>query len=63
MRDPGDMDIEVLAVPDCPHQQLAEEQLRQALNDAGLDTTGFTIRVVADQPKPSGPPSPGPRRS
>ncbi|MEU5304331.1 hypothetical protein ACH4YO_31780 [Streptomyces noursei] len=24
-RDPGDMEIEVLVVPDCPHRQLAEE--------------------------------------
>ncbi|MEU7377999.1 hypothetical protein [Streptomyces albidoflavus] len=48
LRDPGDMEIEVLVVPDCPHQQLAEERLRQALDDAGLDTTGFTTRVVAD---------------
>lgn len=49
MRDPGDMEIEVLVVPDCPHQQPAEERLRQALDDAGLNTTGFTTRVVADQ--------------
>ncbi|MER6076038.1 hypothetical protein ABT187_46330 [Streptomyces sp. NPDC001817] len=49
MSDPGDMEIEVLVVPDCPHQQLAEERLRQALDDAGLDATGFTTRVVADQ--------------
>ncbi|MEU3552402.1 hypothetical protein [Streptomyces longwoodensis] len=27
-RNPGDMEIEVLVVPDCPHQQLAEERLR-----------------------------------
>ncbi|MFJ8719401.1 hypothetical protein ACIRD9_40550 [Streptomyces violaceus] len=28
VRDPGDMEIEVLVVPDCPNQQLAEERLR-----------------------------------
>lgn len=43
------MEIEVLVVPDCPHYQLAEEQLRQAMDDAHLTTTGFTTRVVADQ--------------
>lgn len=41
--------IEVLVAPDCPRQQLAEERLRQALDDAHLSTTGFTLRVVADQ--------------
>ncbi|GAA2351069.1 hypothetical protein GCM10010376_86910 [Streptomyces violaceusniger] len=33
-RDSGDMEIEVLVVPDCPHhQQPAEERLRQALDE------------------------------
>ncbi|GEC05647.1 hypothetical protein SSP24_33020 [Streptomyces spinoverrucosus] len=43
------MEIELWVVPDCPNQQLAEEQLRQALDDAGLPTTGFTTRVIADE--------------
>ncbi|MBT2439949.1 hypothetical protein J7E93_07400 [Streptomyces sp. ISL-36] len=43
------MEIEVLVVPDCPHQQLAEKRLRQALQAAGLSDTGITIRVIADQ--------------
>ncbi|GAA3835128.1 hypothetical protein GCM10022403_079870 [Streptomyces coacervatus] len=43
------MEIEVLVVPGCPHRQLVEERLRLALDDAGLDVTGFTTRVVADQ--------------
>ncbi|WP_275465880.1 hypothetical protein [Streptomyces noursei] len=43
------MEIEVLVVAGCPHQQLAEERLRQALDAAGLTTTGFTTRVVGDQ--------------
>ncbi|MFE9609585.1 hypothetical protein [Streptomyces sp. NPDC006012] len=43
------MEIEVLVVPDCPHQQLAEERVRQALDAAGLTTTGVTTRVVSDQ--------------
>ncbi|MFI8522750.1 hypothetical protein ACIGEZ_33900 [Streptomyces sp. NPDC085481] len=48
-RDPGDMEIEILAVPDCPHQQLAEERLRQALDESGLAATDITTRVIADQ--------------
>jgi hypothetical protein len=43
------VEIEVLVVPDCPHQQLATERLRQALAEAGLSTTGFTTRVIAYQ--------------
>lgn len=43
------MEIEVLVVPDCPNQQLTENRLRQALDAAGLGTTGFTTRVIADQ--------------
>ncbi|WP_241777905.1 hypothetical protein [Streptomyces sp. CT34] len=49
VRDPGGMEIEVLFVPDCPHRQLAEERLRQALDAVGLATTSFTTRVVGDQ--------------
>ncbi|MGW0749114.1 hypothetical protein [Streptomyces sp. NPDC002587] len=48
-RDPGDMEIEILVVPDCPHKRLAEQRLRQALRDAGLPAGAFTTRVVADQ--------------
>lgn len=47
--DPGDMEIEVLVVPDCPNQQLVEERLRQALDGAGLAGTPFTTRVITDQ--------------
>ncbi|UXY25213.1 DsbA family protein [Streptomyces sp. HUAS TT20] len=43
------MQIEVLVVPDCPHQQLAEERLRQALDAVGLAASSFTTRVVGDQ--------------
>ncbi|MCC3768781.1 hypothetical protein K6I34_000781 [Streptomyces sp. UNOC14_S4] len=43
------MKIEVLVVPDCPHQQLAERRLRQALDDAGMAATGYTTRVIAEQ--------------
>ncbi|MGX1676339.1 hypothetical protein [Streptomyces sp. NPDC055400] len=43
------MEIELLVVPGCPRQQLAEELLRQALATTGLAATGFRVRVVADQ--------------
>lgn len=38
------MEIEVPVVPGCPHRQLVEERLGQA-----LDGAGFTTRVIADQ--------------
>ncbi|RLU90570.1 hypothetical protein CTZ27_21575 [Streptomyces griseocarneus] len=43
------MEIEVLVVPDCPHRQLAEHRVRQALDAAGLSATGYTTRVIAEQ--------------
>jgi hypothetical protein len=42
------MDIEVLAVPECPNAQLAADHLRQALADIGLSAQ-FTIRMITDQ--------------
>ncbi|PZG89270.1 hypothetical protein C1I97_31530 [Streptomyces sp. NTH33] len=42
------MEIEVLVVPDCPNQQLAEERLRQALAAIGLPGLRFTTKVIAD---------------
>ncbi|MEU0603376.1 hypothetical protein ABZ484_34895 [Streptomyces sp. NPDC006393] len=43
------MEIEVLVVPDCPHQQLAEKRLREVLAAAGLPDTSFTTRMVTDE--------------
>ncbi|MFE0641620.1 hypothetical protein ACFW2Y_08420 [Streptomyces sp. NPDC058877] len=43
------MEIEVLVVPDCPHQQLAEERLRRALAATGLSGLGFTTRLITGQ--------------
>ncbi|MGP4088082.1 hypothetical protein [Streptomyces sp. KR55] len=43
------MEIEVLVVPGCPNQQLAETRLRQALDEARLSNTPITTRVIADQ--------------
>ncbi|MFM9372178.1 DsbA family protein [Streptomyces sp. Da 82-17] len=42
------MEIEILVVPDCPHQRPAEERLRAALEAVGLAATGFHTRVVGD---------------
>ncbi|WP_431920848.1 thioredoxin family protein [Nonomuraea jabiensis] len=49
MRDAADVEIELLTVPACPNRQLAAERLRQALGEAGLNTTLFTTRAIADQ--------------
>ncbi|MEU3711060.1 hypothetical protein [Streptomyces catenulae] len=43
------MEIEVLVVPDCPNQRLAEERLRQALDGTGLRAARLTIRTVTDE--------------
>lgn len=48
-RDPQDMELEILVVPGCPHQRLAEERLRQALDAAGLDAVDIASRVIDDQ--------------
>jgi len=42
------MEIEILVVPDCPHEQTTAERLRSALDAIGLSGTTFTTRVVAD---------------
>ncbi|MEW1996914.1 hypothetical protein ACFWFH_32835 [Streptomyces coelicoflavus] len=43
------MEIEIVVVPDCPHETPAAERLRAVLDDLGLYDTTFTIRTVADQ--------------
>jgi glutaredoxin len=43
------MKIEIVVVPDCPHETAAADRLRQALDDAGLREVRFTTRVVTDQ--------------
>lgn len=48
-RDPGSMEIELVVVADCPNEKTAAERLRQALDDIGLHSTGFTLRVISDQ--------------
>ncbi|GGU90026.1 hypothetical protein GCM10010211_65740 [Streptomyces albospinus] len=43
------MKIEVLVVPDCPHEKAAVELLRRALDDVGLTDVTWDTQVVADQ--------------
>ena len=40
------MRIELLVVPDCPHEAVAAELLTAALEDVGLGPVGFTITVI-----------------
>ncbi|GAA3195648.1 MULTISPECIES: hypothetical protein [Streptomyces] len=42
------IEIDVLVVPDCPNRQLAEERLRQALDETGLRAARLTTRTVTD---------------
>ena len=43
----GSMDIELLVVPDCPHQSAAEALLRTAIADVGLPA-GFRVLTTTD---------------
>ncbi|MBB2892082.1 hypothetical protein [Flexivirga oryzae] len=43
------MHITLLVVADCPNQQPAEHLLRQTLDDAGMASVPFDVRVVANQ--------------
>ncbi len=42
------MNVELLVVADCPQEGLAGARLREALDDIGLVSTGFSTRVIAD---------------
>jgi hypothetical protein len=42
------LDVELLVVADCPHEVAAAALLRRALDDVGLTSTRFDIRVIAD---------------
>jgi hypothetical protein len=41
------VDVELLVVPECPHEHDAAVLLRTALDDVGLVSTGFRTTVVA----------------
>ena len=44
----GGMDVELLVVPDCPHQVAAEDLLRTALVDVGLPAD-FHVVTISDE--------------
>jgi hypothetical protein len=43
------MQIELLVVPDCPHEAAAAESLTSALADIGRATVGLTVTVIDAQ--------------
>lgn len=43
------MKVELLVVPECPHESSAAEVLTQALADVGLGSVGFTVIVIDSQ--------------
>lgn len=43
------MRIELAVVADCPHEEAAAALLRQALDDIGLGSESFSVRVVENQ--------------
>ncbi len=43
------MRIELLVVPQCPHESVAAEVLTQALADIGLGSVDFTVTVIDSQ--------------
>lgn len=47
MPDDGRVDVELLVVPECPHEQDAAVLLRTALDDVGLAPIGFRTTVVS----------------
>ena len=47
--DDGVMRIELAVVAECPHEEAAAALLRQALDDIGLGSESFSVRVVESQ--------------
>lgn len=45
----GAMDVELLVVPDCPHEKPAAAQLRSALDDIGLTAVDIERTVIATE--------------
>jgi hypothetical protein len=43
------MDVELLIVPDCPHEELAAVLLRSALDDIGLSAVELQVTVIDAQ--------------
>jgi hypothetical protein len=42
----GVIDVELLVVPDCPHEKAAADLLRSALDDVGLTAVDFQLTVI-----------------
>lgn len=42
----GGMRVELLVVPNCPHENVASERLRHALDDTGHTTTPVKVRTM-----------------
>ena len=40
------MRLELMVVPECPHEGSAAALLRQALDDIGFGTVNFTVHVI-----------------
>ncbi len=56
------MRVELLVVPNCPHENVASERLRQALDDTGHAMTPVVVRevtaeIVAGTPEFAGSPT------
>lgn len=43
------MRIELLVVPECPHEAAVTEVLARALADVGLGAVGFSVTVIGSQ--------------
>jgi glutaredoxin len=43
------MDVELLVVPDCPHEEPAAALLRSALDDIGLSAVEFQVTLIDTQ--------------
>lgn len=45
----GGMRVELLVVPDCPHESAAARLLAEALADVGLGSVEFAVTVIESQ--------------
>ena len=43
------LSVELLVVPDCPHEPTAAQRLRTALDDVGLTSIPFQATVIVTQ--------------
>jgi len=43
------MDVELLVVPDCPHEKPVAVLLRSALDDIGLEAVTVELTVIATE--------------